>query len=79
MAKTKKDRRNEVIGALIAEARRAAGLTQAQLAKQLKVHWMRVSRVELGKSPARADEVAQIAQVLGVETQSLFPAAESQG
>lgn len=54
-----------VIGQRIADLRKAAGLTQAQLSKKSGVNVSNLCRIEAGKYSAGLDVLARIAEVLG--------------
>ena len=47
-------------------AREAAGLTQAQVAKMLRLHRPAVSEIEAGRRSVSAEELAQLAPIYGV-------------
>ncbi|HEY4098385.1 MAG TPA: helix-turn-helix transcriptional regulator [Baekduia sp.] len=55
------------IGAQIAAARLAEGLTQEQLADRTGLHTVMVSRVERGRTNARLSTLLRIASGLGVD------------
>lgn len=59
-------------GARIRAARRAAGLTQAQLAAALKVSQQNVSAWEKGLRGPRDDRRLQLARILGIAPEDLF-------
>jgi transcriptional regulator with XRE-family HTH domain len=61
----------EPLGRNIAKHRKAAGLTQAQLAERVDVQPETISRIESGKSPS-LDLLAQISDVLELELHELF-------
>lgn len=56
----------------IAAIRSAKGMSQADLADQLGMHWTNLSKIERDKSNPGMDRYQQIAQVLGVELNELF-------
>jgi DNA-binding XRE family transcriptional regulator len=56
----------EVIGQCIASARRWAGLTQAALAKSVKINRVQIVRMEAGLTVPRLDEAVRLAEVLKV-------------
>jgi Zn-dependent peptidase ImmA (M78 family)/DNA-binding XRE family transcriptional regulator len=55
----------EDIGARVAAARAAAGLTQAEIADRLGIHRSAVARIERGKRELDALELARLAETLG--------------
>lgn len=57
----------------IQQARRAAGLTQAECAKRMGVHWTQWSRWESGKYVPLASTLAQMEQVLGTKLDFTVP------
>jgi transcriptional regulator with XRE-family HTH domain len=57
-----------VIGARLRAAREAAGLSQGQAAKELKLHRPTISEIEAGRRSVTADELAKFARLYGVET-----------
>jgi transcriptional regulator with XRE-family HTH domain len=73
----------ETLGHRIARLRREKGLTQAELAQQLKVSQPVVSDYENDVIRLPADVVVQIAEILGASTDELLgrkaPAARSNG
>lgn len=58
-------------GPRIVAARKAAGITQAQLAAQIKVTAARLSDIERGKGELERDQLGEIASFLGVTLHSL--------
>ena len=60
------------IGQNIRAARKEAGLTQEQIAEQLKMSQLHFGRLERGERPASLEQLAQIAQVLHVPLASLL-------
>ena len=62
----------KVIGRNIRQARAKAGLTQEQTAERLKISQLHFGRLERGERPASLEQLARIAQVLGVTTPSLL-------
>ena len=59
-------RRPSELGAIIAEARRKLGLTQAALAGQLGVSRVWLGQIERGKSSARIDMVFRVLNELSI-------------
>ena len=66
----------EALGQKIAVQRRAAGLTQAQLAERVDVQPETICRIETGKRTASLDLLARIADALALEMHELFRAHE---
>ena len=57
----------KAIGSNIRAARKAQGLTQEQAAELLKMSQLHFGRLERGERPASLEQLARIAQVLGIE------------
>jgi transcriptional regulator with XRE-family HTH domain len=75
MAKDRPDRyalRTLGSGALIREARRLAGLTQAELARRLATTQSAVSNWERGRDTPRVDTLARILEACGFEADMTF-------
>lgn len=62
----------KVIGRHIRDARRAKGLTQEKLAERLGMSALHYGRLERGDRPASLEQLAAIANALGVSTLSLL-------
>lgn len=62
----------KTIGQNIRAARKDAGLTQEQIAEQLKMSQLHFGRLERGERPASLEQIALIAQTLGVPLSSLL-------
>ena len=62
----------KTIGNNIRSARRDAGLTQEQVAEQLRMSQLHFGRLERGERPASLEQMAQVAQVLCVPLASLL-------
>ncbi len=62
---------DELIGKRIAEARVAAGLTQAQLAEQVNIATENLSRAERGRTVLRTRKLVAMADALGVSLDDL--------
>lgn len=62
----------KTIGHNIRAARKEARLTQEQIAEKLKMSQLHFGRLERGERPASLEQIAQIAQVLGVSLASLL-------
>jgi transcriptional regulator with XRE-family HTH domain len=75
MAKDRPDRqalRNLGSGRLIREARRLAGLTQAELAERLGTAQSAVSNWERGRDTPRVDTLARVLEACGFEADMTF-------
>lgn len=62
----------KTIGQNIRAARKAAGLTQEQIAEQLRMSQLHFGRLERGERPASLEQIALIAQTLRVPLSSLL-------
>ncbi len=62
----KAEERKAIIAARLREARRMAGLSQAQVAKMLGLHRPSVTESEAGNRKVSADEIAQFARLYDV-------------
>lgn len=60
------------LGHMIARQRRAAGLTQAELAEKVGVQPETISRLETGKRTVSLGMMALLSQSLGLELHELF-------
>jgi transcriptional regulator with XRE-family HTH domain len=69
-------RRGADLGAAIAEARRARGLTQAELAMQLGVDRTYVAAMERGRSNRLIDHLLRALRRLGAEVVVTWPAPD---
>ncbi|NSX87644.1 helix-turn-helix transcriptional regulator [Agrobacterium tumefaciens] len=56
----------------IAEVRKKRGLTQAQLAEKLGVHWVTISKLERGIMQLTSDWIERLAEALEVEVLELW-------
>lgn len=65
----------KTIGRNIRSARAAIGLTQEKAALQLGISQLHWGRLERGERPAGLEQLARIAQVLGVKTVTLLNGA----
>ena len=54
-------------GNYVAHARRAAGLTQAELAEKARIHRVSLSEIERGSTAARLDTILAIMRALGMQ------------
>jgi len=58
--------RRDAIASRLRAAREAAGLSQGQVARQLKMHRPTISEIEAGRRRVSVDEVAEFADLYGV-------------
>lgn len=70
-------RRGSDLGAAVAEARRARGLTQAELAAQLGVDRTYVAAIERGRSNRLMDHLLRALRRLGAEVVVTWPATRA--
>jgi transcriptional regulator with XRE-family HTH domain len=63
---------SEQFGRNLAEARGWAGLSQAQLAKQIGMAQAEVARIEIGTRHPRLDKIVKFADALGVQVRDLL-------
>jgi transcriptional regulator with XRE-family HTH domain len=63
-----KEDKKAVIAARLRAAREDAGLSQGQAAKQLDMHRPTISEIEAGRRSVSAEELAEFANLYGVET-----------
>jgi transcriptional regulator with XRE-family HTH domain len=61
-----------LLGARIKELRKAAGLSQEQLAEQILVDPKFISRIEVGKSAPSLETMEKISHALKIEIRELF-------
>lgn len=66
------DRKRALIAERIREARKMAGLSQAQVAKLLGLHRPSVSQIEAGERRVSADELGKLAGLLDVSVSWLL-------
>ncbi|ABK53395.1 transcriptional regulator, XRE family [Acidothermus cellulolyticus 11B] len=66
------DGRARIRGRRLAQARQAAGLTQAQLADLASVTYQEISHDEAGRRQRPIDRAIQIAEILGWDVQELW-------
>jgi len=59
-------------GRNLAEAREWAGLSQAELAREVSVHQKDVSLLERGERLPRLDRISALAEALGVQLRDLL-------
>ena len=67
----KEQRKKEAIASRLALARKQAGLSQAQVAKMLKLHRPSISEAEAGRRNVTATEVTKLAEIYGVSLEWL--------
>lgn len=67
------------LGAVIAEARLARGLTQEELAEATRVDRSYLARIETGRSVILLDRIFRLLRRLGVEVTVTIPAVETRG
>lgn len=60
------DKKKAIIANRIREARKMAGLSQAQVAKMLSLHRPSVSEIEAGNRSVSAEEMAKLAEIFDV-------------
>jgi transcriptional regulator with XRE-family HTH domain len=65
------------VGRMIQQSRRAAGLTQAQMAERLGIAVRSLAHIEAGKQNLTLRTMTEIAAVLGVRTVDLLAPPES--
>lgn len=68
---------NQTIGSAIARHRKAAGLTQAQLAERLNLSLDAVSRLERGNIALTVERLVELAEIFGCETADLLGGAST--
>ncbi|MEM9807943.1 MAG: helix-turn-helix transcriptional regulator [Cyanobacteria bacterium P01_D01_bin.56] len=68
----KAEERKAIIASRLREARRMAGLSQAQVAKMLGLHRPSITESEAGNRRVSADEIAQFAQLYDVSASWLL-------
>src|SRR4029453_10226816 len=61
------EERRKQIAALLRLARESAGLSQGQVAKKMNLHRPTISEIEAGRRRVSAEELAQFAQLYGVD------------
>lgn len=61
-----------IIASRIREARKMAGLSQAQVAKMLKLHRPSISEIEAGNRNVSAEEIAKLAEIFDVSASWLI-------
>lgn len=63
------DNVRDQIATRLRRAREAAGLTQGQVAKMMKVHRPTLSEIEAGRRRVSADELIKLAEIYGVSVE----------
>lgn len=66
------DKKKAIIANRIREARKMAGLSQAQVAKMLGLHRPSVSEIEAGNRSVSAQEMAKLAEIFDVSASWLM-------
>jgi transcriptional regulator with XRE-family HTH domain len=66
------DKKKAIIANRIREARKMAGLSQAQVAKMLGLHRPSVSEIEAGNRSVSAQEMAKLAEIFDVSVSWLM-------
>ena len=72
MTKTIRSSGHEALREAIIAARKAAGLTQAQLAERLRCHQSFVARVESGQRRIDVVELVVISRAIGANAEQVF-------
>lgn len=68
--------RGSDVGLRLAQARRQAGLTQAQLAEKVGIDRTALSKIESGRRRVDTDELISLAEALGQQSSSLLGSDE---
>lgn len=76
MTKTIRSSGHEALREALIAARKAAGMTQADLAKKLKCHQSFVARIESGERRIDVIEMIVLARTIGIDASELFLVAE---
>lgn len=76
MAKTIRSSGHEALREALIAARKAAGMTQAELANKLKCQQSLIARLESGQRRIDVVEMVVLARVLGAETGALLALVE---
>lgn len=76
MAKTIRSSGHEALRESLTAARKAAGLTQADLAKRLKCHQSLIARLESGQRRIDVIEMIVLARAIGLDAHDLLASAE---
>lgn len=73
------DRFNTILGRRVAQLRRRAGLTQAELAERVKVSVETVSRLERGATVPGVETLARMAHAIGSEPHEVLQPPVDEG
>lgn len=65
------------LGARLREARRAAGISQEQLARAVNLSRPSIVNIEKGRQPVYVHSLIEVAKTLGVKLEALLPAAQA--
>ncbi|MEH6741052.1 MAG: helix-turn-helix transcriptional regulator [Sulfitobacter sp.] len=76
MAKTIRSSGHEALREALIAARKAAGLTQADLAKKLRCHQSLIARLESGQRRIDVIEMIALARAIGLNANELLASAE---
>jgi transcriptional regulator with XRE-family HTH domain len=77
MPKTVHSGGHEALCQALIDARKAAGMTQAELASRLRCHQSFVARIESGERRVDVVELVVLARALGVKAAALLDVAEA--
>jgi transcriptional regulator with XRE-family HTH domain len=66
------EEKRSIIAARLREARKMAGLSQAQVAKMLSLHRPSISEAEAGNRKVSADEITKLAEIYDVSVSWLL-------
>lgn len=72
MSRTLSSPRHEAMRAFLVEARKAAGLTQAEVARRLRRHQSFIATVEAGQRRIDVVELLDFAEAIGFEPERLI-------
>lgn len=78
MTKTIRSSGHEALREALIAARKAAGMTQADLAKKLKCHQSFVARIESGERRIDVVEMIVLARAIGINASELILVAEQE-
>lgn len=79
MATTRRSKRQKILITFLIEHRKAAGLTQAQLADQLGKSRSFITRLESGQRRVYVVELLELAEVLGFDAGKVVGAVRKMG
>ena len=77
MARTIRSEGHEALRRELIDARKRAGLTQAQLAERLRCHQSFVARIENGERRVDVVELVTLARAIGIRAVDLLEAVEA--